>query len=353
MRMIMKNSYEELGKKIQDLRLAKGLNSQIELATLLKSVTQQSVSRWEKGSSRPRLKDLEALAVALGASAKELKELAGYSSRPIANISFDQPFPIDKLPPDTFERFCLFLLDQLHANAKVNRFGDTGHKQYGIDLEVLFQGNTYTYQCKRRKDFGPADIKKAVKAHTRVSQKKILLLTRIASAQARDEIKKHTDWELWDREDISLKIRQLPKIHQIRLVDIFFPGHRLPLLGETNAGPWMTVNDFFDSFLSNDSAFNHSWQLVGREKELELLDNHLLNPNTKVILLTGSGGSGKSRLLYQALKSFEVVKKDVRIWVLSVGEELTAKHLEDLGTEEKVLIVDDAHDRASPIRKLE
>lgn len=346
MSMTNKTPYHQLGSRIQELRLARGLNSQGELAALLKTVKQQSISRWEKGASRPRQGDLELLAMAIEADLNELKVLAGYSSRPIANTSFDQPFPIDLLPPDIFERFCHHFLYLLHPTAKsVHRFGATGHKQDGIDLEVLLGDETYTYQCKRREEFGPAQVKKAVEEHNREAQKNVLLLTRIASPKSRDEIKKYVGWELWDKEDISLRIRLLAKVEQIRLVDIFFPGQRQALLGETEAGPWVNVDDFFEPFLADESIFNHKWQLIGREQELASLDSCLMDESIKAILITGSGGSGKSRLLYQALSAFLENKQDVMTKVLSIGEELTSKHLESLGVGRKLLVVDDAHDR--------
>ena len=51
-------------------------------------------------------------------------------------------------------------------------------------------------------------------------------------------------------QDISLRIRELPKHEQIKLVDIFFKGQRFPLLGEMEPGPWQTTNEFFAAFMS-------------------------------------------------------------------------------------------------------
>ncbi|HYW93086.1 MAG TPA: hypothetical protein VFA95_11625 [Gammaproteobacteria bacterium] len=261
-------------------------------------------------------------------------------------VSFDQPFPIDSLSAEGFERFCDFFISSLHPTAKVHRFGGTGHKQDGLDVEAVFQDGTIcTYQCKRHKQFGPAKIETAVKAHIRQADKKVLLLTRIASPQARGAIAAHSDWELWDKEDVAKRIRQLPKSEQIRLVDIFFPGQRLALLGEVEAGPWMSVEDFFAGFLRKEHAFNHLWELVGRSEELANLSDSIRDKSKLVTLLTGSGGSGKSRLLFQALADYQNAKSGTLVKVLSATEELSAKHLENLGQGEKLLVVDDAHDR--------
>lgn len=261
-------------------------------------------------------------------------------------VSFDQPFPIDSLSAEGFERFCDFFISILHPTADVHRFGGTGHRQDGLDIEAILQdGTVRTYQCKRHSEFGAAKVEAAVKAHVRRSDKKVLLLTRIASPQAREAIAAHPDWELWDKEDIAKRIRQLPKSEQIRLVDIFFSGQRLALLGETEAGPWMSAEDFFSSFLRKERAFNHLWQLVGRSKELASLSDSICDKDRLVTLLTGPGGSGKSRLLYQALADYQNAKSGTLVKILSATEELSAKHLENLGQGEKLLVVDDAHDR--------
>lgn len=341
-----KTAANDFGQRLQQLRIQAGIGTQNELAIAM-GVRQQTVSRWEAGTSRPRAKDMLRLALALSVPPENLINPGSHrKDEQTVVVSFDQPFPIDSLSAEGFERFCDFLISALHPTADVHRFGGTGHKQDGLDIEAILQDRTiYTYQCKRHKEFGAAKVKAAVEAHIRRADKKILLLTRIASPQARDAVAKHTNWELWDKEDVSKRIRQLPKSEQIRLVDIFFPGQRLPLLGEVEAGPWMSVEDFFSAFLCRERAFNHLWQLVGRKEELTNLSNSISDKTTLVTLLTGPGGAGKSRLLYQALIDFQYKLPRTLVKVLSATEELSAKHLENLGQGEKLLVIDDAHDR--------
>lgn len=336
----------DFGHRLQQFRVQAGIETQRELAVAM-GVRQQTVSRWEAGTSRPRAKDMLRLAHVLSVSPEELENVSERALDPqTTTVSFDQPFPIDSLSAEGFERFCYFFLSALHPTADVHRFGGTGHKQDGLDVEaVLPDGTIRTYQCKRHEKFGPAKVEAAVKAHVRHSDKKVLLLTRIASPQARDAMAAHSDWELWDKEDVAKRIRQIPKSEQIRLVDIFFPGHRLALLGEVEAGPWMSVEDFFSAFLHKERAFNHLWQLVGRSEELANLSDSIQDKGKLVTLLTGSGGAGKSRLLYQALADYQNAKSGTLVKVLSATEELSAKHLENLGQGEKLLVVDDAHNR--------
>ena len=113
--------YKAFGDLISQLRLKTGLTQQSDLAGLAKT-SQQTVSRWESGASRPRDKQMPLLASVLKADLGELLAAAGYTARtPVA--TFDQPFPIDVLPPDSFERFCLYFLSEMYPTAKVHRVG--------------------------------------------------------------------------------------------------------------------------------------------------------------------------------------------------------------------------------------
>ena len=336
--------YQAFGDLLLSLRLKAGIGKQVEFAKLIKS-TQQTVSRWERGLSRPRDKDLPLIASVLGANIDELLLAAGYvKKRAIA--TFDQPFPVDALTPDSFERFSLHFLSKQYPSAQVHRAGGTGHKQDGLDIDVTFpDGAVFTFQSKREAEFGPAKVNKAIADHTRPANKKFILLSRIASPQARAAARAHADWDIWDIEDIALRIRSLAKLEQIELVDIFFRGQRLALLGEAEAGPWQTVGAYFAPFQNTESAFNHTWQLVGRESELDVLERLLADQSIPLVLLSGAGGVGKSRLLAHVLALHRSAHPSTLMRMLSVVEEVTAKSLEDLGAGEKLLVVDDAHDR--------
>jgi transcriptional regulator with XRE-family HTH domain len=337
--------YQAFGALLMQLRLKAGLAQQSDLAGLVQA-SQQTISRWESGASRPRDKQMPLLASALNADLTELLGAAGYTTRTLV-ATFDQPFPIDALNPDSFERFCLYFLSEMYPTANVHRAGGQGHTQDGLDVDVIFtDGTYYTFQCKRVNDFGPKKVHTAVANHTRAATKKHLLLTRVASPQARQAIREYDDWDIWDREDVSRIIRQhLSKDQQIHLVDTFFRGQRFALLGETEAGPWQTITQFFGAFTGEQKIFSHQWQLVGRDKETEDLVNHLSNPIVRASFLTGSGGAGKSRVLKQAVENFERTNKAVLVRFLSPTETVTNKSLEDLGQGSKLLIVDDAHDR--------
>jgi hypothetical protein len=92
--------------------------------------------------------------------------------------------------------------------------------------------------------------------------------------------------------------------------------------------------------------FNHAWKLVGRKKVLAEFDRHLKDETGRVVLLVGSGGSGKSRVLKQAIEGYEATHRGTTIRFLSRTAEVTKKSLEELGNKPALLIVDDAHDRS-------
>jgi len=338
-------SYGTFGKLLAELRQKAGISSQAEFAALIKS-SQQTVSRWEAGQSRPRDGQMPLIAAVLNVDVADLLAAAGFT-RKTAVVSFDQPFPIDGLTPDSFERFCRHFLQVTYPEARVEHAGGQGHTQDGLDIIANFpDGTTFSFQCKRVDQFGPQKVRDAIVKHTATAVKKVLLLTKIASPQDRAVIKDHPDWELWDREDISYRIRRFAVADQVRLVDIFFRGQRFALLGVNEAGPWETSEEFFAAFNNADGAFNHLWNLVGRRSDLDALKQALGEPDVSAVLLIGTGGSGKSRILKLAVEAFETAHKGVVVRYLSRNAELTKKSLEDLGDREKLLIVDDAHDQS-------
>ena len=263
------------------------------------------------------------------------------------SVSFDLLLPLGALSPESFEYFSLDFLTALYREkAEVHQAGKTGHKQCGIDLEAVFiDGANFTFQCKREAQFGPAKVREAVKAQTIPAKKKYILLSRIASPKAREEIKKARGWDIWDQSDITSKFRTLPKTEQVRIVDTFFPSQRFALTGQMGPGPWLTVKGFFTPQLVKGRIFNQGWELVGRSSELGQLSAAFADHNVVVTSLIGPAGGGKSRVLRSALESFSANHPFVRVAVASPTEVIDAKGLEDLGTGEKLLVVDDAHDR--------
>ena len=140
----MKNNYEAFGSQLLKLRERAGIE-QADLAKLISS-SQQNISRWESGMSRPRNKLIPLIADALNANLNDLLMAAGYipTSQLVITTPFAQPFPFYALTPRNFERFCEYFLEAVYKEqgGKANGVGALGHNQEGIDIEVTFPDKT-------------------------------------------------------------------------------------------------------------------------------------------------------------------------------------------------------------------
>jgi transcriptional regulator with XRE-family HTH domain len=340
----MSTNYTALGALLAEARLGVGLKTQADLAAILR-IKQQSVSRWEAGASRPRPDQIPELAQVLKLDPALLMEKAGYAAAP--PISVDQLFPVDQLAPETFERFVQYLVDHLHRGAAdVRRAGASGHKQDGVDvIAALPDGSLHIFQCKRHKQFGPAEVAKMIEAYTGDADVKHLVLSRVASPHTAEAVKQ-AGWTLWDKEDITRIVRtKLTPDDQERIVDIFFHGQRLALLGRPEPGPWVTDTEFYAPFEGRTKAFTHDYPLRGRKAEISQVVAALEDPDARVVMLAGAGGMGKSRVLKEALQTFQEAHPAVTVRLLSLARDIRVEDLEKLGAGPKVLVVDDAHDR--------
>ena len=345
--------YPAFGELLARLRVEAGYTKQKDLASAL-GITQQSVSRWEKGIARPRSSDVPPLERLVRAKHNELMVAAGYQVAPADTrvetaTSHDRPLPLSALPPDTFESFCAALLHRMYQvrGGTVQRYGGTGHKQHGIDILVTGPFGTHTFQCKRVNEFGPQKVHTAVAEQTYVAALKVLLLSNIASPSARDAITAHPDWELWDREDITRRLHDLPLVDRLDLVDRYFSGQRLDLLGIAEAGPIQSLDDFFKPFLVSDRFFNHCWALVGRSEEVLQVIDCVQDDSVVLTCLVGAPGAGKSRVLREVTQRL-VRSTPMHVRFLSPTEEVKAHHMDGLRDSRAIvtlLVVDDAHER--------
>lgn len=325
---------------------------QAELARRLGSVGQQTVSRWEKGS-RPRRETVVKLAALFEAAPDEWLQLAGYtehSDRPHGVRApvrpREQVLPVHELSPELFEDFVAHLGEYLFPHAQVSRYGGQGHKQNGIDV-LAREGSRHraTFQCKRRAQFGPEEVKKAVAEVNLEAEAHYLVLSRrSASPKARAEMAKFPDWELWDANDLSRIIHTRLDLGQgTELVDTFFPGHREAFLGVAEPGPWLTTADFFRN-RGSGQIYTQDWELVGRADLLDAIVANVFDPTRPVLHVTGRGGIGKSRLLKAV--SEQVEQRGMQVKYLKQSSSVSAQSYELLPRTLPVLVViDDAHTR--------
>ena len=349
----METQYEDrsIGEIIRSGRVRLGWD-QAELAHRV-GASQQTVSGWERGTSRPRRPHVAQLAPLLEVNVAELLRAAGYGvatdGREQDRVLADprrETLPIDDLGPETFERFSADLLHLLYPDAEIHRFGGPGDTQDGIDVLITHpDGSVLAAQCKRRQQFGPADIRKAVSAAAATpAAKYLLLLTRGASPDARKEISKYATWSLWDKEDIARVVRyELPRDRAVQLVQTYFPAALEPFLGVPAPGPWRTPREHFEP-LSGEQLYSQRWDLVGRHAELEGMAAFVERGNDRVGALLGRGGIGKTRLI-RALTDRLARDGRTEVRILDGATPVGAHDFEMLPTSELVVVVDDAHER--------
>jgi hypothetical protein len=173
------------------------------------------------------------------------------------------------------------------------------------------------------------------------------MLTSRAESGAGQRITKPTGWESpGESEAASAGIRRELSIEdQMRLVDIYFPGQRLALLDRDEPGPWRTIEEFFRPFSSRESLLSHSWSLIGQREEIDAVLLGLNRPAAPVVLLSGPGGFGKSRVLSEVVPRFAAENSTVKVRFLASAHAANSRSLEDLGPGPKLLVIDDAHDR--------
>ncbi|KKQ53159.1 hypothetical protein A2865_02600 [Candidatus Woesebacteria bacterium RIFCSPHIGHO2_01_FULL_39_17] len=336
--------YAEIGRLIKSEREKRGWE-QADLASMI-SRGQQAVSRWEKGDSRPRQDDLLKLVDIFSGDPDEWLIKAGYQVEE-PDLSLAPFLPLNNLSPENFELFSRDLVQALNPTTDVHRYGTQGHKQEGIDLYAKYPNNAvHDYQCKRHKQFGPADINATVKATSLIAKKHHLLLARRATPESRKAMDKNKGWVLWDIEDISAKVRSLSPDDAICIVDTYFPGWRKRFLGIDEPSPWLSPKKFFLPLENRLKLFSHGWSFVGRAKELQALDEFQNQNELNTILLSGRGGIGKSRLLRAWSTN---LPKQVRVVFISQGADVSPKDFELLPKGLAYLVIDDAHDRSDII----
>lgn len=344
---------------LREARSARQL-TQGQLAERL-SLGQQAVSGWERGKSRPeRAEDIQIIAALFPEhSAADWLDAAGYpatNATPTRGVpSPVQPLldvlPLASLSPEQFQEFCAVLLAGRFPGATVNQYGGRGDKQDGIDLEIrLREGDYYTVQCKREHEFGPAKVRGAMRAHKVACDRAFILLSREATAAARKAVPKRSNkqWTLWDSRDIAREIRgELSKTKALELVDSFFPRYRRAFLDVDEPTAFESPTRYFAALLSKDKPFSHAWSLVGRETELASIQKALALPPDQLAIVTviGPGGIGKTRIVRAAVETYVAVNPASQVLFLPSSGEPSPQDFELIGSQDSLLIIEDAHER--------
>jgi hypothetical protein len=244
---------------------------------------------------------------------------------------------------DRFEAFCLDLISQFAEVKDCHRYGKQGDFQRGIDIFAdLDNGERWAFQCKRYKRYTAGQTQKAIEKATYRANQYILLLSCEATSEVRDEVDKHPKWKVWDVEDISLKVRNLPSDIARRLVqDHFSAAWRKAFLGLAGLTTFVSSADFFRPVLNPRNRFNHTWSLVGRTELTEKLHEFVESKEQRLFILTGRGGIGKTKLLHAFSEEFDNRHQNVVLRFSAAP--ITPESLDELPIEPCVVVVDDAN----------
>ncbi|MEO8351312.1 MAG: hypothetical protein ABI680_06240 [Chthoniobacteraceae bacterium] len=230
-------------------------------------------------------------------------------------------------------------------------FGRPGDVQEGIDLLAEMRGGgEWDFQCKHVKSWTPEQTRKAIAAYRRDAERRFLLVTCDVSEECRRVIADHSGWALWDAREINRRFRELGAFRAAPILFTHFgPGWAEAFFGITGTGPFIGAEAKFAQQLREGSRFHHRLALVGRETQLQQLDDFAESEKARVFLLIGRGGLGKSRLLLEWSRRFQKEHPDHTLRFVFDKNADFAPALQ-VAPEPLVLIFDDAH-RLDEVRR--
>lgn len=271
--------------------------------------------------------------------------------------------PTPSLEPGPFEDFTdrvlsahRFCVDPVRKVVEVDRWGRRGDGQQGVDLVGKFSdGATAAWQCKRYAKLTPAQVREFVSDCSYPADEYYLVYSGEASAAVRAEIAKYPRWALIDRRGLGRLLDELP-LHKKRdvLDQTWGRAERKRLLKVPFEDAFLSLAAFTEARGKPDRVPNDCGLWVGRQSELSELDEVLGvdQSNPAVVILTGPGGRGKTRLLVEALTAFETAHPGVPVVFSWGGTRFDGAALAELPQTPAVVIVDDAHQNPEALAPL-
>ncbi len=249
-----------------------------------------------------------------------------------------------------FEAFCRDLVGNLPGVVRCQHYGKGGSRQKGIDLYAEFEdGRRWTFQCKQRREFGRADVERAIAKNAFTADRHVLVLSTELGSEARDACDAHPCWEAWDVRDLSVRVRQLCSTNRdvaVRIVeDHFGKAWRRAFLGLPGLRTFLSPYDFFRSSLDPRHIFNHTFDLVGREELVEEMDSFVRDGRRRVLIIRGRGGIGKTKLLHAFSRDFVRRFPGYSIRFVPDGVPIDRDSYDEMSDLPLVVVVDDAHRR--------
>jgi hypothetical protein len=119
---------------------------------------------------------------------------------------------------------------------------------------------------------------------------------------------------------------------------------RIEKILEDNFGkktPFVAADDFFRRCLNPNNRVNHLWKLEGRDEEIKSLNEFVLSTEKQILILSGRGGIGKSKLLYEFSKIFS--HDNFRLVFVKYST-ITLDNASNLPLYPCIIVLDDAHE---------
>jgi len=107
--------------------------------------------------------------------------------------------------------------------------------------------------------------------------------------------------------------------------------------------PFVDYKEYFFSFVGDDKLFRHDYEFVGREQEINKI-NEFLSSGKKVLTLVGRGGVGKSKILYEVAKKHDGAQTEWNRFIF-IKENVIFDNevLKRIPSGRSVLVLEDAH----------
>jgi len=231
-------------------------------------------------------------------------------SRPL-RTGTEHELPFEQLSARQFNTlFVGFLQKEVYED--VQDLGAAGREQ-GRDIVAIRAGCRIAFQCKRVRSFYPAQAEREVDKVLTLPAKDrpveyVFLVTSDVSAETRERAQKRAGamvCRFWARTELDQLVRKYPD-----LVRRFFRLPAVPTHADSGESRviWRLLDDKMAELPPNappSKILTADYRVIpfdeaGRREELELLASFSFGERKRnVLLLTGEGGTGKTRLLIE------------------------------------------------------
>lgn len=315
-------------------------------------VAQPLISRIDRGQANPTVSTLMRLVDALREEAAD-GDASGSPGRvagsifPVRPLQQNLPLLDPGLTWERFEEFCRDFVGRRPGVRRVSSYGRPGSKQRGIDFPAdMESGDVWSFQCRQVKDFSVRQFRRTVEAAAFRSKRYVLLLACQAGTALRDAERATSNWEIWDVTDISRMVRQLSMQAQRTLVTAHFGSYvQAAFLGLTGPAALRVWGEHFAPYMRPGRLFHHRLNLVGRRAVLDDLLEFVAQQSTRVIVVSGRGGIGKTKLLQEFGAQHLIRYRDRTLLFSDEATPFDSDTLQDIPAEPATLVVDDAHRR--------